>query len=73
MCFGYRKKVKKKRGRTPDLRAARFDIFAHDEEDTVYNAEMQKKNKGNLPKRSRYYQAHLDVTLLELGKRISIK
>lgn len=52
----------------PDLRAARFDIFAQDEEDTVYNAEMQKKNKGNLPKRSRYYQAHLDVALLELGE-----
>ena len=32
---------------------------------------MQKcreKTPGNLPRRSRYYQAHLDVTLLEIGE-----
>lgn len=52
----------------PDLRAVRFDIFAQDDQETVYNAEMQGKNTGNLPRRSRYYQAHLDVTLLEIGE-----
>lgn len=52
----------------PDLRAARLDIFAQDEEETIYNAEMQGKNTGSLPRRSRYYQAHLDVTLLKLGE-----
>ena len=29
--------------------------------------EMQQKNTYNLPKRSRYYQAQIDVSLLEPG------
>ena len=50
------------------LRAIRLDIFSMDEDDTVYNAEMQRENTRNLPKRSRFYQAHLDVSLLEPGE-----
>ena len=34
---------------------------------TVYHTEMQKKDTGNLKKRSRYYQAQMDVSLLEPG------
>ncbi len=50
------------------LRGIRLDIFSLDEENTVYNAEMQASNTHNLCKRSRYYQAHLDVSLLEPGE-----
>lgn len=64
----YSSESEKEMRTTPDLRAVRLDVFAQDEEDTIYNAEMQGKNTGNLPRRSRYYQAHLDVTLLELGE-----
>ncbi len=53
---------------SPELRAVRLDIFSFDEEDTVYNAEMQSTNTHNLPRRSRLYQAHLDVSLLQPGE-----
>lgn len=64
----YSSESEKEMRTNPELRIARLDIFAQDEEERIYNAEMQGKNTGNLPKRSRYYQAHLDVTLLELGE-----
>lgn len=50
------------------LRGIRMDVFSIDTEDTVYNAEMQKTDTKNLCKRSRYYQAHLDVSLLDAGE-----
>lgn len=36
-----------------------------DHEKKLYHTEMHKENTGNLIKRSRYYQAQLDVSLLE--------
>lgn len=52
-----------------DSRAVRLDLLAFDENDTVYNTEAQKENKGynTLCRRSRYYQSHIDVNLLESG------
>lgn len=38
-----------------------------DEEQIVYNTEMQNKKKSDLAKRSRYYQAMVDTNLLEPG------
>lgn len=38
-----------------------------DVEHTIYYTEMQKNNTYNLSKRSRYYQALMDVSLLEPG------
>lgn len=52
---------------SPLLRSIRVDVYSMDEKDTIYNTEAQKENKGNLPKRSRYYQALIDVSLLEPG------
>lgn len=52
---------------TPNHRGIRMDVFAADLDETIYNLEMQQKNVGNLAKRGRYYQAHIDVTLLEPG------
>lgn len=52
---------------SPDLRQVRLDVIGMDREGTVYYTEMQQRNTGNLSKRSRYYQAQLDVSLLEPG------
>ena len=52
---------------SPELRAIRLDVISMDKDKILYYTEMQNKNTGNLLKRSRYYQAHLDVSLLEPG------
>lgn len=51
----------------PQVRAVRMDVYGMDEEQTVYNTEMQQKRKTDLAKRSRYYQAMVDTSLLEPG------
>lgn len=45
----------------------RFDVWDMDENNTVYDTEVQKTNTGNLPKRSRYYQGVMDSKLLKEG------
>ena len=52
---------------SPELRQVRLDVVSLDMEKKVYYTEMQKRNTMNLEKRSRYYQAQLDVSLLEPG------
>lgn len=52
---------------SPQVRSIRMDIFSRDEEDTVYNTEMQDNKKMDLAKRSRYYQGLMDVSLLDAG------
>ena len=54
---------------SPELREIRLDVIGVDDEGSLYQVEMQKKNTHNLPKRSRYYQAQVDVTLLEPGSK----
>lgn len=54
---------------SPQLREVRLDVVGMDEEERLYFAEMQQKNTGNLIRRSRYYQAHMDVSLLEPGNK----
>lgn len=54
---------------SPELRQVRLDVVGMDIEKTVYYTEMQQWNTGNLRKRSRYYQAQLDVSLLEPGSK----
>ena len=49
----------------PTFRGIRLDVWGQDEEDNIYNSEMQRKNTRNLPRRSRYYQSVLDAGLLE--------
>ena len=50
----------------PWLRSIRVDVFTMDDS-TVYSTEMQKKWRKDLIKRSRYYQALIDSSLLEPG------
>ncbi|MCU6747454.1 MULTISPECIES: Rpn family recombination-promoting nuclease/putative transposase [Lachnospiraceae] len=52
----------------PLNRYVRLDVWAMDEKDTVYNTEVQQNNTGNLPKRSRFYQALIDSNLLAPGE-----
>ena len=50
-----------------ESRNIRLDVFAEDEEG-IYNVEMQGEDEGNLPKRSRYHQAEMDVMTLKPGE-----
>lgn len=49
-------------------RQIKLDVWAMDTEHNIHNAEVQKKNTGNLPKRSRSYQGLIDSRLLVPGE-----
>lgn len=53
--------------KTPLIRSIRMDVYAIDEEQVIYNTEMQDERKKDLAKRTRYYQALVDTGLLEPG------
>ena len=53
---------------SPELRSIRLDVVGMDDKNVVYFMEMQQKNTKNLEKRSRYYQGHIDVSLLPTGE-----
>ena len=44
------------------------DIWKLDGRGIVYDVEMQTSDGGNLPKRSRYYHANIDITMLKPGQ-----
>ena len=51
-----------------ELKYIRLDVYARDVVTEVsYDLEMQNKDEYNLPLRSRYYQAQIDVTNLKPG------
>ncbi len=52
---------------TGDAKGVRLDVFTQDEEDKVYDVEMQTTKKKEIPRRSRYYHGVLDLNLLEKG------
>ena len=52
---------------SPAIRSIRMDVCSMDEDKSIYNTEMQKKRQTDLAKRSRYYQAMIDTSLLEPG------
>ena len=52
----------------PLNRYVRLDVWAMDEEERIYNTEVQREDTGNLPKRSRFYQALIDSNLLKPGE-----
>ena len=53
--------------RTNKDRQVRLDVYAVDEEEVIYDAEPQKTNTKNFPKRSRLYQGLIDSNLLPPG------
>ncbi len=50
-----------------DYRGIRMDVYADDEDGTVFDVEMQTTFRGNLPRRSRCYQGQMDVAALRPG------
>ena len=50
-----------------DAKSVRLDIFVKDEKESVYDIEMQACTNPELPKRSRYYTAMLDLDMLDKG------
>ena len=50
-----------------DAKSVRLDIYVEDGNETVYNIEMQTTENRNLPKRTRYYQGMIDLSILEKG------
>ena len=54
-----------------DFRSVRLDVYASDELKVGYDVEAQNEDAGNLAKRSRYYQAEMDVSSLKPGDDFS--
>ena len=53
----------------PGKRGVRLDFCAEDEDGRIFDVEMQKRNEGNIPKRTRFYQAMIDTPLLKSGEK----
>lgn len=51
-----------------ESKGIRLDIYVKDENNTVYNVEMQRGKHKNLPKRLRYYQGNIDLDLISKGE-----
>ena len=51
-----------------ESKGIRLDIYVKDENNTVYNIEMQRGRHKNLPKRLRYYQGNIDLDLISKGE-----
>lgn len=51
----------------PWLRSIRVDVYSMDD-NNIYNTEMQKEYRDDLVKRTRYYQALIDSSLLAPGE-----
>ncbi len=51
----------------PDGKGVRLDVYVDDKQGTVYDIEMQAIDTKELPKRSRYYQSMIDLSVLEKG------
>ena len=54
-----------------DFRSVRLDVFVSDEVEVRYNMEMENRERGALPQRSRYHQAEMDVMSLAPGEDFS--
>lgn len=52
----------------PWLRSIRVDVFSMDDAHRIFDTEMQAKYRDDLIKRSRYYQALIDSSLLAPGE-----
>ena len=52
-----------------DSKGVRLDVYAADDENRMFNLEMQVSNEDNLAKRMRYYQGLLDLNNLKRGEK----
>ena len=51
-----------------ETKGIRLDVYVEDDNNSVFDLEMQTRITGNLPKRSRYYQSMIDRENLGAGK-----
>ena len=51
-----------------ESKGIRLDVYVRDENNTIYNVEMQRGKNKNLPKRLRYYQGSIDLDLISKGE-----
>ena len=51
-----------------DAKSVRLDVYVRDDKNTIYDIEMQVVNTGELPKRTRFYQAMLDLQMIDKGQ-----
>ena len=51
----------------PEYRGVRLDVYVKDENNTVFNVEMQAQKEPQIGRRSRYYQSQMDMVALESG------
>lgn len=51
-------------------RGIRMDVYVEDDEDTVYDVEMQASKKRHFDKRFRYYQSAIDVDIVNKGESV---
>lgn len=51
-----------------DFRYVRFDVYASDVMNVLYDMEMQNAHKEELPRRARFHQAEMDATFLKPGQ-----
>ncbi len=54
---------------TADGKGVRFDVYAEDDENVIYDVEMRNAKRDSLPKRIRYSQGMIDLNLIERGKQ----
>ena len=52
-------------------RSARLDVLAVDENNTIYNIEVQRSDSGAIPKRARYNSSLLDANITTAGDSYS--
>jgi predicted transposase/invertase (TIGR01784 family) len=55
-----------------DGKAIRMDVYVEDDQNSVYDLEMQTTLKSNLPKRMRYYQGICDMELIQQGEDYNV-
>ena len=73
LCLGQKvRKIRYKEGQRtlqmmPDSKGIRLDVYLEDEEDTVYDFEMQNVPKPFLGRRIRYYGSTMDIHNLSKG------
>ena len=56
------------RSEVSNLRGVRFDVYIEDDK-TAYDIEIQTSDNGDLPKRTRFYQAKNDIHMLRKGEK----
>ena len=54
---------------TADAKSVRLDVYVEDDDNSIYDIEMETTKKKNLPKRSRYYQGMIDLNIIERGDK----